>query len=58
MLQPKDTYLAEWIQKQDVYIYIYAIYEKTQFKSISSSVISLLYRPTLTSIHDYWKNHT
>ena len=27
-----------------------------QFKSISSSVLSLLYGPTLTSIHDYWKN--
>ena len=25
--------------------------------SISSSVLSLLYGPTLTSIHDYWKNH-
>ena len=29
-----------------------------QFKSISSSVISLLYGPTLTSIYDYWKNHS
>ena len=29
-----------------------------QFKSISSSVLSFLYSPTLTSIHDYWKNHS
>ena len=29
-----------------------------QFESISSLVFSLLYGPTLTSIHDYWKNHT
>ena len=29
-----------------------------QFKSISSSVLSLLYGPTLTSIHDYLKNHS
>ena len=29
-----------------------------QFKSINSSVLSLLYRPTLTSIHDYWENHS
>ena len=29
-----------------------------QFKSISSSVLSFLYDPTLTSIHDYWKNHS
>ena len=27
-----------------------------QFKSTSSSAFSLLYGPTLTSIHDYWKN--
>ena len=27
-----------------------------QFKSINSSVLSLLYSPTRTSIHDYWKN--
>ena len=28
-----------------------------QFKSIDSSVLSLLYDPTLTSVHDNWKNH-
>ena len=29
-----------------------------QFRSINSSVLSLLYSPTLTSIHNYWKNQT
>ena len=29
-----------------------------QFKSINSLVLSLLHSPTLTSIHDYWKNHS
>ena len=29
-----------------------------QFKSISSFVLSFLYGPTLTSIHDHWKNHS
>ena len=29
----------------------------THFKSISSSVLSFLYSPTLISIHDHWKNH-
>ena len=29
-----------------------------QFKSINSSVLSFLYSPTLTSIHDHWKNHS
>ena len=29
-----------------------------QFKNISSSGLSFLYSPTLTSIHDHWKNHS
>ena len=29
-----------------------------QFKSINSSELSFLHSPTLTSIHDYWKNHS
>ena len=29
-----------------------------QLESIGSLVLSLLYGPTLTSLHDYWKNHS
>ena len=29
-----------------------------QFKNINSLVLSFLYSPTLTSIHNYWKNHS
>ena len=29
-----------------------------QFERMDSSVLSLLYGPTLMSIHDYWKNHS
>ena len=29
-----------------------------QFKRINSSMLSLLHSPTLTSIHDHWKNHS
>ena len=29
-----------------------------QFKSINSSVLSFLYRPTFTSVHDHWENHS
>ena len=29
-----------------------------QFKSINSSVLSFLHSPSLTSIHDHWKNHS
>ena len=34
------------------------VYSNTKFKSINSSALSFLYSLTLTSIHDYWKNHT
>ena len=33
------------------------VFSNTTFKSINSSALNLLHRPTLTSIHDYWKNH-
>ena len=29
-----------------------------QFKTINFSVLTILYSPTLTSIHAYWKNHS
>ena len=29
-----------------------------QFKSINSLALSFLHSPTLTSIHDYWRNHS
>ena len=29
-----------------------------KFKSINSSVLRFLHSPTLTSIHDHWKNHS
>ena len=29
-----------------------------QVKSINSTTLGFLYDPTLTSIHDYWKNHS
>ena len=31
---------------------------RPQSKSIDSSALSFLYGPTLTFIHDYWKNHS
>ena len=33
-------------------------YSIPQFKSINSLALSFLHRPTLTSIHDHWKNHS
>ena len=30
----------------------------SMFKNINSLALNVLYGPTLTSIHDYWKNHS
>ena len=34
------------------------VFSTPQFKSISSSALSFLCGPTLTSVYDYWKSHT
>ena len=34
------------------------VFSTPQFESIDSSALSLLYGPALTSIRDYWKNHS
>ena len=34
------------------------VFSNTTVQIINSLVLSLLHSPTLTSIHDYWKNHS
>ena len=34
------------------------VFPNTTVLNINSSVLSLLYGPTLISIHEYWKNHS
>ena len=34
------------------------VFPTPQFKSINSSALSFLHSPTLTYIHDHWKNHS
>ena len=34
------------------------VFSNTTVQSINSSALSFLHSPTLTSIHDYWKNHS
>ena len=34
------------------------VFSTPQVKSINPSVLSFLHSPTLTSIHDHWKNHS
>ena len=57
-ISPSNEY-SGWISFKIDWFYLFAV--KGTLKSllqhrISSSVLSLLYGPTLTSIHDYWKN--
>ena len=40
------------------WLHLLAVQGIPQFKSINSSVLSFLYSLTLTSIYDYWKNHS
>ena len=48
--------LTDWISLQSKGLS--RVFSTSQFKSINSSVLSFPYGPTLTSIHDYWKNHS
>ena len=34
------------------------VFSSTTIKNISSLELSLFYGPTVTSVHDYWKNHS
>ena len=34
------------------------VFSNTTVQNINSSALSFLYSPTLTSIHDHWKNHS
>ena len=51
------SFRMDWLDLLAVQGTLKSLLQK-QFKSISSSVLSFLYSPTLTSIHDYWKNYS
>ena len=46
---------TDWISLQSKALS--RVFSNTTVKSINSSALSFHYSPTLTSIHDYWKNH-
>ena len=48
----------DWLDLLAVQGTLKSLLQHSQFKSINSSVLSFLYSPTLTSIHDHWKNHS
>ena len=52
------SFRIDWLDLLAVQGTLKSLLSKPQFKSINSSALSFLYSTTLTSIHDYWKNHS
>ena len=52
------SFRMDWMDLSAVQGTFKSLSPTPQFKSISSSALSFLYSPTLTCIHDYWKNHS
>ena len=50
---PRDSQESSWLRQDSQESSL-----AQQFKNTNSLAFSLLYGPTLTSIHDYWKNHS
>ena len=62
-ISPSNAYLGlisfriDWLDLLSVQGTLKSLLQH-QFKSINSLALSLLYGPTLTSVHDYWKNQS
>ena len=52
------SFRMDWLDLLAVQGTLKSLLPTPQFKSINSSVLSFFYSPTLTSIHDYWKNQS
>ena len=52
------SFRIDWLDLLAVQGTLKSLLQHHNFKSINSSALSFLYSPTLTSIHDYWKNHS
>ena len=48
----------DWLDLLAVQGTLKSLLQHHSSKGSSSSMLSFLYSPTLTSIHDYWKNHS
>ena len=60
IISPSNEYSGLISIRMD-WLDLFAVQESSptaQFKTINSSMLSFLYGPTLTSIHEYWKNHS
>ena len=52
------SFRMDWLDFLAVQGTLKSLLQHHSSKSINSSALSFLYSPTLTSIHDYWKNHS
>ena len=52
------SFRMDWLDLLAVQATLKSLLQHHNPKSINSSVLSFLHCPTLTSIHDYWKNHS
>ena len=52
------SFRMDWLDLLSVQGTLKSLLQHHSSKSINSSVLSFLYSPTLTSIHDHWKNHS
>ena len=52
------SFIMDWLDLLVLQETLKSLLRHPQFKSIDSSALSFLYGPTLTSIHDHWKNHS
>ena len=53
-----SSFRMDWLDLLAVQGTLKSLLQHHSSKSISSSVLSLLHSPTLTSIHDHWKSHS
>ena len=52
------SFKMDWLDLLAVQGTLKSLLQHHSSKSISSSVLSFLYSPSLTSMHDYWKKHS
>ena len=52
------SFRMDWLDLLEVQGTLQESSPTPQFKSFNFSVLSFLYSSTLTSLHDYWKNHS
>ena len=52
------SFRMDWLDLLAVQGTLKSLLQHRSSKNINSLVLSFLYSPTLTSLHDYWKNHS